>query len=71
MLKGVVFAYDYVAGVEEEEPVTEDPKEEEEEPVKETIVKISCTSEAEAEELVKKLKDKIAESSDVFISYVS
>ena len=71
MLKGVVFAYDYVEGVEEDKPVTEDPKEEEEEPIKETIVKISCTSEAEAEELVKKLKQKISEESDVFISYVS
>lgn len=71
MLKGVVFAYDYVAGVEQDEPGTEDPEEDEEETVKETIVKISCTSETEAEELVKKLKEKIPDSSDVFISYVS
>ena len=71
MLKGVVFAYDYVAGVEGDEPVTEDPDEEDEEPAKETIVKISCTSEAEAEELVKKLKEKIPSESDVFISYVN
>lgn len=71
MLKGVVFAYEYVAGVEEDEPVIEDPGEEGEVPAKETIVKISCASDTEAEELVKKLKEKIPESSDVFISYVN
>lgn len=71
MLKGVVFAYDYVEGVEVDNPVTDDPEEEEDEHVKETIVKISCTSETEAEELVKKLKEKISEESDVFISYVN
>ena len=72
MLKGVVFAYEYVAGVEEDEPISEDPEQETPEVVtKETIVKISCTSENEAEELVKKLKEKIPENLDVFISYVS
>lgn len=69
MLKSVVFAYEYVESEEEEEPGIEEP--EPEETVKETIVKISCTSEAEAEELIKKLKQKVPSESDVFISYVS
>jgi len=69
MLKSVVFAYEYVESEEEEEPGIEEPAPEE--TVKETIVKISCTSETEAESLVKKLNEKIPSESDIFISYVS
>jgi len=69
MLKSVVFAYEYVESEEEEEPVIEEPAPEE--TIKETIVKISCTSETEAETLVKKLAEKIPDGSDVFISYVN
>jgi hypothetical protein len=71
MLTNVVFAYEYVAASTEEEPVTDDPGQEPEVNVKETIVKISCASESVAEELVKKLKEKIPSESDVFISYVN
>lgn len=68
MLKSVVFAYEYVAISTGDVPEPEVP--EPEEPVKETIVKISCT-EDKAEELVKKLKEKIPSDADVFISYVN
>lgn len=72
MLRGVVFAYDYAEGVEEDDHAPGDTEEgEEEETVNDTIVKISCTSETEADELVKKLKENIPESKDVFISYVN
>lgn len=67
MLKNVVFAYEYVTVSTEEEPEPETP----EVATKETIVKISCASEGVAEELVKKLKEKIPSESDVFISYVN
>jgi hypothetical protein len=67
MLKNVVFAYEYIAASTEEEPAPETP----DVASKETIVKISCASEVVAEELVKKLKEKIPSDSDVFISYVN